>query len=130
MGSRASLISSIVIRPLIGLELSDILLLCAWIGVLEGVFLPNEPGELQFDTTFVTDSRLLHSVERIPPFLTVFATRALRACLSDLVAREVAKDMIVCVDWWNCLYFIDMRFCVAMSCSLKISIVENYESVQ
>lgn len=128
MGSRASLISSIVIRPLIGSELSDILLLCAWIGVLEGVFLPTEPnGELQFDTKFVTDSRLLHSVERIPPFLTVFATRALRACFSDLVAREVAKDMIVCVDWWTCLYFIDMRFCVLMFCSLKISIVENYE---
>lgn len=62
-------------------------------GVVEGDFLPTDDvGDREM--LLIDDSRLLHSRERIPPFLTGFATRALRAHLSDLVAMEAAKDIV------------------------------------
>ncbi len=69
-------------------------------GVVEGDFLPTDDiGDREMLLT--DDSRLLHSTERIPPFLTGLATRALRAHLIDLVAMEVAKDILFVwfMDW-------------------------------
>ena len=94
MGSRAALISAIVIRPLVGLWSFVIVLFCARTGVMVGIFLIEAIGERQFAITFDIDSRLLHSMERMPPVLIGFATRALRACFNDLVAREVAKAIV------------------------------------
>mmetsp|Transcript_619 Transcript_619/g.1292 ORF Transcript_619/g.1292 Transcript_619/m.1292 type:complete len:80 (+) Transcript_619:220-459(+) len=77
-------------------------------GVAEGVFLPTDDiGERDMQL-LMDESRHVYSMERIPPFLTGFATRALRAHLRDLVAREVAKD-IVFVDWlMGLMYFIQL----------------------
>lgn len=98
------MISKIVIRPLTGFEVADNLLRCARMGVVEGVILlPTEAiGERQFVMTLVIDSRLLHSMERMPPFRTGVATRVLRACFSDLAAMEETKDIVVYVGWWKC----------------------------
>jgi len=110
IGSRAALISAMVIRrlSLIGLESLVNLLLWARMGIIVGVFLTEAIGDRQFAIILDIESRLLHSIERIPPFLMGFATRALRPCFNDFVAREVAKDIVRFYCFIKALCFVRM----------------------